>query len=108
MTGSNGRGHDRQAELGQHRVGRGIGLLRGEASVLDREVRHVAGGVDVRHALDAGVLVDRDEVLLVARDAFDATAEDARQRDHVLGAPARRPSLSSIRAVARPPRRGRR
>jgi hypothetical protein len=45
--GVEGAGRDRQAELGEHRLGRGVGLLRGEAALLEREVRRVAGGLDV-------------------------------------------------------------
>src|SRR5207247_1226085 len=39
----------------------------------------------VGEALDAGVLVDGDEVLGVARHTIDAAPEHARQRDHALG-----------------------
>ena len=53
--------------------------------MLERQARDVARGVDVGEPFDAGVLVDGDEVLAVARYAVDAPPEDARQRNDPLG-----------------------
>jgi hypothetical protein len=44
-------------------LGGGIGLLCREPALLDREVGCVPGRVDVAYALDASVLIDRDEAL---------------------------------------------
>jgi hypothetical protein len=46
-------------------LGGRIGLLRRQATLLDREGRPVAGGIDTIQALDAGVVIDRDEAALV-------------------------------------------
>ena len=46
-------------------LGCGIGLLSGQAALLDWEVGAVAGGVDVLDAFNAGVLVDRSEAVRV-------------------------------------------
>src|SRR3712207_7707674 len=53
-----------------HRDDRGdrVGLLRGEAALLDRERRHVARRVDVRRALDAAERADVDETAEAGRD----------------------------------------
>ena len=41
----------------------GVGLLAGDPALLDREGGDVAGGVDVRHAVHACVVVDDEEAL---------------------------------------------
>ena len=54
-TGVNGSGSTARAGAGGDVRGGGVGLLAGDAALLDRERGDVAGGVDVGHALDAGV-----------------------------------------------------
>jgi hypothetical protein len=44
-------------------LGHGIRLLRREATLLDREVDRVAGGVHIGESCHAAVLVDREEVI---------------------------------------------
>ena len=53
--------HDGDAERGEHGLGGGVGLLRGQAALLERERGDVAGGVDVVGARHATVVVDCDE-----------------------------------------------
>jgi hypothetical protein len=50
----------------------GVGLLRGDAAVLDREVGRVAGGVDVGDTPDLAVGRDGDESMLRDGQAADA------------------------------------
>ena len=59
---------------GGDRLGREIGLLRGDAALLDREPGRVADRVEVGEALHATERVGRDEAvcpLLDPRDAWD-------------------------------------
>jgi Ethanolamine utilization protein EutJ (predicted chaperonin) len=48
-------------------LGRGVRLLGCEPALLDREVRPVACRVQVLRVVDAGVVVDRDEAVLIGR-----------------------------------------
>ena len=80
-----GAGREVGAGLGRDRLGRGVGLLGGEAALLDRPGRRVAGGEDVARAGDAAVLVDSDEALGIRRQAGDPRALQARERDHGVG-----------------------
>ena len=59
--------HDGQAQGGEHRLDGGIGLLGGEAALLEREVGDVARGVDAVGARHATVVVHRDEALGILR-----------------------------------------
>ena len=52
---------DRRAGRGGDRLGDGVGLLGGQAALLERERGDVARGVDVVDAGDPAVAVDRDE-----------------------------------------------
>src|SRR5690348_18490807 len=54
-------------QAARDRLRRGVGLLGPDSTLLDREVRAVAGRVDILDADDACVVVDRDEAVLVAR-----------------------------------------
>ena len=66
-------------------VGRGgVGLLAGDPALLDRERRHVAGGVDVRHAGHARVAVDDEEPVGVGGQPGNARAFEARQGDDAV------------------------
>ena len=78
-------GLDVAAELGGDRFDRGVGLLGGDAALLDREVGHVADGVGVGEAGDPGVVVDRDEAVGVVGEAVDVAALEPRQADHGVG-----------------------
>ncbi len=72
-----------QRERGDRFGGR-VGLLGGDAAVLEREVGGVAGGV---HALDAAhlaVRVDRDEPVLGGRQPAHGGAVELGQRDHAI------------------------
>ena len=80
-----GTGREVGAGLGRDRLGRGVGLLGGEAALFDRSGRRVAGGEDVARAGDTAVLVDSDESVGVRRQAGDPRALQARERDHGVG-----------------------
>ena len=67
------------------RLGGGVGLLSGDAALLDGKGRNVAGGVDVGHAGDPSVQVNGDESLERLRDAADPRALQARKRDDAIG-----------------------
>ena len=58
-------GLDGRTETRRDVLGRGVGLLGAEAALLDRERRPVAGGIDVVHSADPGVIIDRDEAAVV-------------------------------------------
>jgi hypothetical protein len=64
------------------RLRRRVGLLRGDPALLDREARGVAGGEHALDALDAAVLVDRDEAVGGRGEPVDASPAQARHRDH--------------------------
>ena len=66
-------------------LGDRVGLLAGQAALLDREVDGVSGGVDVGQPAHATAVVDRDEPVVVARHAEDARALEGRQRDDPFG-----------------------
>ena len=53
-------------------------------SLLDREVRAIAGRVDVLDAADASVLIDRDEAAIVLGQASDRRTVHRRQRNHLV------------------------
>ena len=74
-----------RAEPRADRVGDGVGLLGGEAAVLDREGGRVAGRVDVAGADHAQVLVDGQVPLVVVREPGDARADQLGQRDGEVG-----------------------
>ena len=80
-----GSGREVGAGLGGDRLGGGVRLLGGEAALLDRPGRGVAGGEDVARAGDAAVLVDFDEAVGVCRQAGDPRALRERERDHRVG-----------------------
>ena len=72
------------ADLSRDRLGDRVGLLGGEAAVLDRVRGRVAGGEDVGASVDAAVLVDGDEPVVVVRQPGDARADELGQgHDHV-------------------------
>ena len=83
-TGWKGSDVDRGAEPVGDVRGRRVGLLGAQAALLDREVRPVAGRVDVLDAADASVLVDRDEAALVLGQAGDRRPVHRRQGDHLV------------------------
>src|SRR5207237_4026572 len=58
---------DRRSRRGGDRLCGGVGLLRGDAALLDRERGGVPRGEDVVQPLDAAVRVGRDEPVRVAR-----------------------------------------
>ena len=60
---------DRRAGRGRDRAGGDVGLLRGEAALLERPAGHVADGVDVIESADPAPLVDRGESPEVVRHA---------------------------------------
>jgi hypothetical protein len=62
-------GLDCGTEPGRDVLGGGVGLLGSQAALLDRKRRSVAGGIDIVDAPHAGVLVDRDEAVLVPRQS---------------------------------------
>ena len=76
--------HERCAREHRERLGGGDRLLGRDATLLDREARDVARREDGFGALDAAVLVGVDEPLERLRDAVDALAAQARQRDDAL------------------------
>ena len=51
----------RKAGKGGDRLRRDISLLRGDAAVLDREIRRIAGRIHALEASDPALRVDRDE-----------------------------------------------
>ena len=63
---------DRDAGLGRDRLRGRVGLLARQSSLLDPVVGDVAGGVHVGNAVDAPVLVDRQEPARI--DGSPATA----------------------------------
>ena len=65
------RRHPRAEEIGEERRGDGVGLLGGEAALLDRERGGVACRVPGAGAGDAPVAVDGNEAVLVYRQALD-------------------------------------
>ena len=68
------------AHRGCDRLGDGVGLLGGQATLLDREGRRVTGG---EHAVQAGepaVRVGVEEPVASAGDAAQSWADQARQR----------------------------
>src|SRR5215218_2237100 len=72
------------AHRGGDRLGYGVGLLRGEATLLDREGRRVTGG---EYGVDAGepaVGVGADEAVAFAADAAQSWADKARQGDDAV------------------------
>ena len=62
---------DRRPEAGGDLLGRRIGLLGAQPTVLDREVGAVARRVEVVSALDPGVVIDRDEAPIVGGEPRD-------------------------------------
>ena len=64
-------------------LGGGIGLLGSEAALLDRERRPVARRVDVMDTFYSGVIVDRDEALVISGQAVDRRSLHQRQGDHL-------------------------
>ena len=66
-------------------LGDRVGLLAGEAALLDRVRRAVPGCVDVEQAAYAPVLVDGNEAALVTGDAADLRTLDGRQRHDAFG-----------------------
>jgi hypothetical protein len=67
------------AEAGGDVLGRGVGLLGPQPTLLDREVGPIAGRVQVVLALGAGVLVYRDEAVLVGRNSWNRRSCELRQ-----------------------------
>jgi hypothetical protein len=67
--GSERRRGRAKAEVGGDGLGGGVGLLRGESALLDREGRCVACGVDARDPRDAAIGVDRQEPAAVGGQA---------------------------------------
>src|SRR6266511_3950551 len=85
-----------RTQIGGDRLGRGVGLLRGDPALLDRETRHVAGGKDVSETGDAALLVGDDEPVAGVRDPvaclrrIDVCVErDAALVEELLGSRAR-------------------
>ena len=66
-------------------LGDGVGLLRGEASLLEREGGDVARGVDVVRAGGTAVPVHGDEPVRVGREPDHARADQERERDDSVG-----------------------
>mgnify|MGYP006351595833 CR=1 FL=1 len=56
-----------------------VGLLGGQPALLDREVRPVAGGIDIVDPHHLPVIVDRDEATVVARQTPQVATLDQRQ-----------------------------
>ena len=81
--------HADRAKPGRDGLRDGVGLLGGEAAVLDREGGRVAGGEDVRAPAHVAVLVDGDVAVLVVRQAGDPGADQFGQRDNDVGDEAR-------------------
>ena len=73
------------AEVGGDRFGGRVGLLGGDAALLDREVGDVADGEGVGEAADPRVVVDRDEALGVVGERRQVAALQRRQADHGVG-----------------------
>ncbi len=73
--------HRRAGQRGD-RLRHDVGLLGGDAAVLDGEVGRVAGRVDVLHTGHSPVGVDTDEAVLAQRDAAHRGAVQLGQRDH--------------------------
>src|SRR5215218_5011868 len=62
-------------------LGRGVRLLSRETALLDRKVRPVACGVEIVGVVDAGVLVNREEPVLVGGEPLDPRALEQREGD---------------------------
>ena len=73
------------AGAGGDRLGGGVRLLGGDAALLERAGRRVARRVDVVLAAHEAAEVDRDEPVLVVREAGDLRPGQARQAHHALG-----------------------
>ena len=85
-TGRKGAGSGTEVEVGGDRVDDCVGLLGGEAALLDRERRRVAGGVDARGAGDPAVRVDGEEAAGVGGQADERGAFEHGHADHRVGA----------------------
>ena len=81
----NGTGSTCGAERVGDRGGGGVGLLRREPALLDREGRRVSGGEHVVGARDVAVRVGRQEPLLVARQPGIAGSGEHGQAEHGVG-----------------------
>ena len=75
--------HVRARQRGDH-LSHSIRLLGGDATLLDRELRDVARGVDVRQPVDPAAQVRGDEAARVLREPEDPRALEAGQRDHAV------------------------
>ena len=108
QPGPVGLGQHGRTEPGGDVRGDGVGLLGGEAALLDEVVGGVAGRIDVGEPAHAAVVVDRDEAeRRRAGDPVDARAADKRQRHdaRVERAPGRRQPRAAVHDVDRLPAR---
>jgi hypothetical protein len=80
-----GLGLDGGAEARGDGGGGRVGLLRGDAALLDRERRAVARRPHARRARDRAVLVGGDEPVAVVRQAADPRSTQPRQGDDPFG-----------------------
>src|SRR5580704_11258425 len=66
-------------------LGGDVGLLRGDPTVLDREVGRVAGGVDALDSTNLAAVVYRNEAVSSYREARERRAVELGQRDDQIG-----------------------
>ena len=85
QDGPEGRGLANRSQVGGDRLGRSIGLLRRDAALLNRKVRHIAGRKDVSEADHAALLVDDDEPVAGVRNPVDLLPVEIRERDDPVG-----------------------
>ena len=99
-TGRNGLGSTSAPNSRGDRLGGGVGLLGGDAALLDRAGGCVTRGVHVVEALDAAVQIHWDEAVAVVGEPRDIRPDDARKAHHLVGGK-RRPGSGQQLALAR-------
>ncbi len=101
-----GSGGGAAGELRDDERGDRVGLLRGQAPLLNRVVGDVPGTEHVLSAVDAAVSIDRQEPVLVLRQPVDRRAGEARERDREVDLDVASPG-DATGGRARAARRGR-
>ena len=102
-TGAKRPGLERSTQICGDRLRHGVGLLRCQSTLLERERRDVSGGVDVIDAVDATVAVDGQEPTRVAGKTGDGWSVEQREHDHAVGV-----QLAGPGELERPPANARR
>ena len=76
---------DGRTEAGGDRRRGGVGLVGGDAALLDRERRDVADGVDVAQPRDRAVLVDGNKPVALGGQSGRGVADEPRQGHDAIG-----------------------